>query len=317
MIASRRGIINFLLSFWIIRFMRSMPPNLFPRLSATQRHYLSISSEDIWDQAPVVPTGTLLYDGEEKVIDFLLPTPIPRGSYDSAKFMLAFRGKLGNEEGAVIGKAISLGEIKFEEDWDSDLIGNHTWAHTDFNLFGQNPNNGATSNTLEEDSLVKDNIRFVDYKTARVNESFLSTSYNNGQFKGNLPIKITPNTHIVFKIDEMWINERTPASPGYTNDWQFLWLGLNNGLGIQYSTQEQGVYMGSKVGYFEFNPDLIIMDNIYDLFKVWDITIPPVDLYLNEIGFVQQLSLLYNPSTVEHHQHMRIDVIWIIEGKEA
>ena len=273
-------------------------------------------SEDIWGQSSVVPSGTLLYDGEEKLIDFPLPTPIPRENYDSAKFTLAFKGTLGNEVGAVIGKSLTLGEIKFEEEWNNGLNGNHNWAHTGFNLLGQNIDNGTTSNLLEGDSLVKDNIRFLGHRTARVNDSFVSSIYNNGQFRDILPIKITPNTYIVFKIDEMWINERTPAPPGYTNDWQFLWLGFNNGVGIQYSTEGQGVYFGPNVAYFEFNPNLIIVDNIYDLFKVWDITIPPGDLYLNEIGFVQQLYFLDELSTAEHHQHMRIDGIWIIEGRQ-
>jgi hypothetical protein len=283
-----------------------------------------------YPESPVATNAELKYavgqdNPDEMVVDFLLLNPIPWENYSSARFTLAFRGDLGKYEGqtfltyekdAVIGKSLTLGEIKFKEEWDNGLTGNYTWAHTGFNLLGQNPDNGSTSNTIEGESLIKDNIRFVGYRTARVNESFLSTSYNNGQFRDNLPIKITPNTHIVFKIDEMWINERTPASPGYTNDWQFLWLGFNNGLGIQYSTQGQGVYMGSNVGYFEFNPNLIVVDNIYDLFKIWEITIPPGDLYLNEISFVQQLFLLDDPSTVQHHQHMRIDGIWIIEGKQ-
>jgi len=277
---------------------------------------------DIWGQAPVVSSGTVEYGGddqhpvEDTVIDFLLPTPIPKENYDSAKFTLAFKGKLGNEEGAVIGKALTLGEVKFAEEWDNGLIGSHNWAHTDFNLLGQNTDNGSTLYAFEGDSLIKDNIRFVGHKTAHVNESFLSTFYNNGQFKDNLPIKITPDTYVVFKIDEMWINERTPAPPGYTNDWQYLMLSFNNGLGIQYSTQGQGLYLGPNVGTFEFDPNLIAVDNIYQLFHIAEIPIPAGDMYLEEISFVQQLYFLDDTSNLEHHQHMKIDSIRIIEGKQ-
>ena len=146
-------------------------------------------SEDIWGQAPVVPSGTLLYDGEEKLIDFPLPTPIPRENYDSAKFTLAFKGTLGNEVGAVIGKSLTLGEIKFEEEWNNGLNGNHNWAHTGFNLLGQNIDNGTTSNLLEGDSLVKANIRFLGHRTARVNDSFVSSIYNNGQFRDIIAVQ--------------------------------------------------------------------------------------------------------------------------------
>jgi hypothetical protein len=279
-------------------------------------------SDDIWGQAPVVSSGTLEYGGddqhpvEDTVIDFWLPNPIPKENYDSAKFTLAFKGTLGNEVGAVIGKALTLGEIKFEEEWNNGLNGNHNWAHTDITLLGQNPDNGSTSNILVGDTLIKDNIRHVGKRTARVNESYVGYDTLNNQFIDILPIRITPDTYIQFKIDEMWINQRTPAPPGYTNDWQHLVLRFNNGLGIQYTTQGQGVYLGSTCGNFEFDPNLIIVDNIYELFEAAGITIPPGDLYLRNIAFIQQLSILEENSDMEHHQHMKIDSIRIVEGKQ-
>jgi hypothetical protein len=39
-------------------------------------------------------------------------------------------------------------------------------------------------------------------------------------------------------------------------------------------------------------------------------------LYLESIDFLQQLFQLDQPSTVQHHQHMEIDSIRIIEGKQ-
>jgi hypothetical protein len=276
----------------------------------------SDGSQDVWGKAPVVSSGILVYDGEETVIDFLLPTPIPRENYDSAKFILAFKGTLGKEEGAVIGKSLTLGEIKFEEEWNNGLNGNHNWAHTDFNLLDQNPDNGSTSNVLDSDSLIKDNIRRAGSWQARVNESFLSTTYNNGQYKDILPIQITPDTYVQFKIDEMWINQRTPAPSGYTNDWQFLWLGFNDGLGIEYFTQGQGIDWGSKVLGFEFDPNFIIVKNIHEAFKNSNITIPPGGLYLEEISLIQQLFFLDDPSDMEQRQRMEIDSIRIVEGKQ-
>lgn len=275
----------------------------------------SDGSEDIWGQAPVVSSGTLLYDGEEKVIDFWLPYPIPKGNYDSAKFTLAFKGKLGNEEGAVIGKALTLGEVKFAEEWDNGFTGNYTWAHTDFNLFDQNLANGSTSNLFEGDTFIKDNIRFVGYKTARVNESFLDYDYNNGQFRGILPILITPDTYFQFKIDVMSINEVPPAPPGYTNHWQALILHFNNGLTLQYFQEGQGLYTGSKTAYLTFPLGFVIVDNIYEMFKGAGITIPE-PLYLESIDFLQQLFQLEQLSTLRHQQHMEIDSIRIIEGRQ-
>ena len=272
-------------------------------------------SDDVWGQSPLVSSGTLLYDGEEKVIDFWLPNPIPKENYDSAKITLAFKGTLGNEEGAVIGKALTLGEIKFAEEWDNGLNGNYTWAHTDFNLFDQNPANGNTSNVIEADTLIKDNTRYVGHRTARVNESFLDYEYNNGQFRDFLPILVTPDTYLQFKIDAMWINEIPPAPPGYTSHWQALILYFNNGLSLQYFQEGQGLYTGSNTAYLTFPLGVVTVNNIYELFKDAGITISEL-LYLEGINFLQQLFPLDQPSAVQHHQHMEIDSIRIIEGKQ-
>jgi hypothetical protein len=274
-------------------------------------------SQDIWGKAPVVPSGTLVFNGQEKVIDFWLPDLIPVESHNSIKFTLAFKGTLGNEEGAVIGKALTLGEVKFAEEWDNGLMGNHNWGHVEFNVFGWNTdNNGSTSNTLVGDTLIKENIRYVGHRTARVNESFLDYDYNNGQFRDILPILITPDTYLQFKIDAMSINQIPPAPPGYTNHWQALILHFNNGSSLQYFQEGQGLYTGSNTAYLTFPLGLIVVDNIYDMFKGAGITIPDGPLYLEGISFLQQLFPIDEPSTVQHHQHMEIDSIRIIEGKQ-
>jgi len=132
-------------------------------------------SDDIFGLAwgspdsPAAPCPKLDYQNDGISIDFLLPDSIPRENYNSLKFTLAFKGTLGNEAGAVIGKSLSLGETKFSEEWNNGLTGNHAWGHTGYNLLGQNPDNGSTSNVIFEDTLVKDNIRYAGQTTARVN----------------------------------------------------------------------------------------------------------------------------------------------------
>jgi hypothetical protein len=61
---------------------------------------------------------------------------------------------------------------------------------------------------------------------------------------------------------------------------------------------------------------LIFVDNIYKMFQVAGIAIPPGGLYLEKIEFIQQLFELEDPSTVEHHQHMEVDFVQIIEEKQ-
>ncbi len=59
------------------------------------------------------------------------------------------------------------------------------------------------------------------------------------------------------------------------------------------------------------------MDNIYEAFKKANIAIPPGDLYLETIDFMQHLWVQDNEtSNVDNHQHMKIDSIRIVEGKK-
>lgn len=113
----------------------------------------------------------------------------------------------------------------------------------------------------------------------------------------------------------MSINAIPPAPPGQTNQWQYLMFHFNNGYNLQYSYGGQGVYLGSKTAYYDFSLGWIIVDNIKEAFEWAGIALPAGPLYLEGISLVQQLSLLGEPSTVEHHQHMEVDSIWITEGK--
>jgi hypothetical protein len=311
-----------------IVYLRAKIKNLTPNetmkdgiFTLTYSYRPTGSTEDIWAQAPLVSSGTLEYGGDNQnpvgdtVIDFPLPTPIPKENYDSAKFTLAFWGTLGNEVGAVIGKSLPLGEVKFSEEWDNGLTGNHNWGHVEFNVFGWNPNNGTTSNTIVGDTLIKENNRNMWSMSARVNESFVDYYYNNGEFRDNLPILITPDTYLQFKIDAMSINQIPPAPPGSTSHWQAMILHFNNSLTLQYFQEGQGVYMGPHTVELTFPLGLVTMDNIYDVFKRAGITIPE-PLYLEGISFLQQLFNLSEPSTVDHRQYMEIDSVRIVEGKK-
>jgi hypothetical protein len=113
----------------------------------------------------------------------------------------------------------------------------------------------------------------------------------------------------------MSINEIPPAPPGYTNHWQALILYFNNGLSLQYFQEGQGLYTGPNTAYLTFPLGLVIVDNIYEMFKQAGIAVPD-PLYLKGIDFLQQLLPIDQPSTVQHHQHMEIDSIRILEGRQ-
>ena len=277
----------------------------------------SDGSQDIFGQSSFcssdLPCNELKFQ-DETSIDFVLPALIPRENYDSVKFTLAFKGTLGNEEGAVIGRFFTPGEIKFNEEWDNGLTGNHTWAHTDFDTSRGYPGHGSTSNTLVGDVLIKENIRYAGYKNPSVNASFVGNYIIDPKYNDILPILITPNTSLQFKLDNMSINEIPPSPTGTTAHYQGLWLNFNHGLVIQLST-DQFVYYTPQTAYLTFELGKIFVNNIYKMFQDSVITIPAGDLYLERIEFVQQLFDLEQNSPVEHRQHMEVDFIRIIEEK--
>jgi hypothetical protein len=271
----------------------------------------------------LAPCDKLEYE-EDMTIDFIIPDPIPIESSNSAKFTLAFRGNLvlrdehgaekSSEVDAVIGKSFTLGEVKFSEEWDNGLTGNHNWAHTDFST-SQAYSHGTSSNIIEGDTLIKENIRFAGFKNAKANGSFIGVEPLYPGHEDGFPILITPKTSLQFKIDTMSINQIPPAPPGHTNHCQGLFLYFNNGLALQLTQDGQAVYLGPTVAIWTFDLGLIFVNNIYQMFEDAGIT-PPEPLYLYKISFSQQLFELEEPSTVEHHQHMEIDFISIVEEKE-
>ena len=270
-------------------------------------------SWDIWGKGPVVSSGTLIYDGEETVIDFNLSNPIHFENYTSAKFTLAFKGTLGNEEGAVIGKALTLGEIKFNEEWNNGLIGNHTWGHTDFNLFDQ-LGSGVSSNIIENDILVKDHIIHLNSKWPHTNDSIVSSRTGFEQFRDNLPIQITSDTYLEFKIDEMSIDQVPPDPPGEKSHWQYFIVRFTNGLNLMMTQEGQEVYLGDDNAYCFFPIGADYVYNIYELFKERGFVIPDGTMDIDLIGFTQVL--WYPPGNVEYYQRMKIDYIRIVEGKK-
>ena len=314
-----------------IYIMRGKIKNITPTQETMKNGWFTLSyhytptgkptdgSEDIYGQTSVCssesPCEELKYQ-DEKSFDFILPELIPKGLYDSVKFTLAFKGTLGNEEGAVIGKYFTPGEIKFNEEWDNGLTGNHTWAHLDFGTSQTYAGHGTTSNIIEGDTLIKENVRYAGYANPSASASFVGIDPYYPGYQDNLPVLITPNTSLQFKIDKMSINQIPPSPPGTTAHYQGLWLFFNHGLALQLSQDGQFVNYSPTTAMRTFDLGLISVENIHKMFQDAGITIPPGDLYLEKIDFAQQLFELAGPSAVEHRQHMEVDFIRIVEEKQ-
>ena len=195
----------------------------------------------------------------------------------------------------------------FEEEWDKPLPGNYVWAHTGVNWSSSNPGIGSNLNQIAGDYLIKENIRDAGGRLARVNESFLGY----GSFPGPFPLPITPNTYLMYKIDEMDMNPLNPPS-AYIGH-QFMMLSFTNLLTLQVSQEGQMENWNATTAYYTFTPGQIIVNNIYESFQRVGIPIPG-SFQINFLSFAQRWHLLGEAAAGDHVQRMKVDFIRIVEA---
>lgn len=239
---------------------------------------------------------------QEMVVTFRIDPPLSKNDYEALKFNLAFKGDLGNERDAVIGKTFNPGRVIFEEEWNTPPYGNYGWAHTGLNWDSLNPGAGSSSNEIAGDYLTKKNIRPAGERLARVNESFLGY----GNFPGPFPLPITEKTYLMYKIIEM---SMIPLEVGY----QIMLLSFTDKLALQISQEGQMVYWNDKTAYYTFTPGDIVVDNIYESFQRANIAIPlPFEIHF--LSFDQRFDLMTSPAAADQFQTMNIDFIQLVEA---
>ncbi len=285
----------------------------------------SDGSDDMFARSDDVPSDVLQY-GQETALLFSLQEPIPLDLFNSARCMLAFHGKLGKEEGAVVGKYFLPGKIKFVEDWYKGKRGKHPWFHS---TDADNYENGFTDNSIIGDIfLSKRNIRFIGDDRRRRNESFLWLIDHGSQYQEADPnspygIPITPDTYLQFKIEKMSINHKPPAIPGYKSHYQYLGLVFEfapagqppaSYPALQITMDDQQVdLIEYDEAYYIFKEGKNYLVNIFDAFQSRGMTVA-TPCYLRLIDMNQYLHSLDQPSTVQHEQNMQVRFINIVEA---
>ncbi len=270
--------------------------------------------------------GSLDYGQVSEGLNFLFPegTQIPVDQWDSIKLTLTYQGKLGSEEGAVIGKVFSPGKLKFNEELNTAPKGDYNWFQMDSPVFGtnicpyHNIEHGVAQNEIVGGKLIKTNIRYpiADpsglYPGAHFNLSLVGIHNLSGNTYANniFPIPITKDTYIEFKIDDMTISPITAASGIYTH-YQGMVLSFNNGYKLELSLNDQFWYINSTTGYFTFSAGYIILDNIHNMFAQYNLPVP-ADFKLNSIGLHQQIGFDL-PLDTQYEQQMTVDFIRIVE----
>jgi len=218
------------------------------------------------------------------------------------------------------GQYTPLPPVEFVEEWDNGLTGNHPWIH---NTYIHDPDFGYVTNVIEDIGdgvLFKDSVRYVGRGDNSLNESVFNF-YDTPPFVSGLPV--TPETYVEFRIDDLSINEFPPDPEGYTSSWQHFSLVFNSGSGtelfsIKFSEDGQWPPGDLSIGtdiehYVPLGQDSSF--NIHSVFQASGIEIPE-PLFLIQAIFNQ--TLWYPPvsSTVEYHQHMEVDYIRVLDGRE-
>ncbi|MCX5913998.1 MAG: hypothetical protein NTV04_18940 [Deltaproteobacteria bacterium] len=254
-----------------------------------------------------------LKSGEEQTYDFQVFDNVPVDILTSLKFILAFRGTLGNEEGAVIGKVFGPGEVKFNEEWNNGFHGNYAWFHAGIDEPVWEPGSGTVLNVVVDGRLVKENVIFPGVGGQRLNKSDVG---GEGPYQDIFPILVTPRTYLQFKVDDISI-ARNPASPP---DWkadhyQCVRFDFSKGYSLLFSQGEYDpVWDRTKTAHYTFPLGYIIVDSIHGLFERSGIQIPEGPFYLWSIGFHQLLFDAYEES--EYREHMAVDFVRVVEEKE-
>jgi hypothetical protein len=223
----------------------------------------------------------------------------------------------------VPGQYTPLPPVEFIEEWDNGLTGNHPWIH---NAYIPGPDFGYVTNAIEaidengDGVLYKDSVRYVAKENNTLNESVFNF-HDTPPFKPGLPI--TPETYVEFRIDDLTINELPPAPAGYTTGWQYFSMNFNSGPGteiisVQFSKNghwaPSDLSIGTNIYYFvSLGEDSSF--NIYSIFQESGLEVPE-PLFLVQVVFNQTLWYLSEPSTVQHHQHMEVDYIRVLDGRE-
>lgn len=221
------------------------------------------------------------------------------------------------------GQYNPLPPLDFIEEWDNGLTGNYPWIH---NTYIPDSDSGYATNVIAEINdngdgvLYKDTVRYIGKANNTLNESVFNF-HDTAPFMPGLPI--TPETYVEFRIDDLTINEFPPAPEGSTSSWQYFSLNFNSGPGtelisIEFSEDGQwppaDLSVGTDIQYYvPLGQDASF--NVHSVFQQAGIDIPE-PLYLIQAVFNQTLWDLTEPSTVEHHQHMEVDYLRVLDGRE-
>ena len=255
-------------------------------------------SEDIFVRAEQTPPIGELAFNESVEFSFASSELIPIDRWDTVTCSLAFRGRLGNETDAVVGKVFKPGKILFNEEWDNGITGNHDW------VFRGNSDSWSTKEVVDG-HLIMESAHYPEHNVdGRLNELFMNfkTDSSDG-------LLITPTTHVQFIIPEMSsaVGDESGANHAFL-------MYFNDGTIIEFTGDGPLCDWTDPDRFIPLNFDLnkIITANVMERYETANRPIPD-PLYLESIQFMQ---LAFLEALKDYWFYMDVDAIRIFDTRQ-
>jgi hypothetical protein len=283
---------------------------------------------------------TILLMGESVPVSFTIPTD----AQEPGKYILVFRGTMGNEDNAVAGRVVRT----WREEWDNGLTGNHNWLSSDPD-FKNNFYFGYIKDTVANGTLTKDNStnntssgninqNWIGGPSIKIpianpspNTSSLCTQPGPVQycrtmdcdqcfandFGQGFPMLITKDTWLSLKIDDMTSN--VPSScPGWDKEGAYQGIKLSFSVGPQhdYNVTVNFTLAGNEA-YYYVNDNVVVPKaqdysvNIYTMLAPIVELLEPIVLY--QINIIQWIHCGPDNLNTNYQQHMVVDYIRVMD----
>lgn len=259
----------------------------------------------------------------------ILFTP-PTDNSNPGRYWTVFRGRLGEEDGAVIG---SFG-FRWVEEWDQGLTGRHPWYQTTTDPLAGVPAGSVVRTEVSGGILTQENTRPAGTTQFRPSGSFPSFQVNQSYIgvvdhtesdptphthphQDLFPLRVTPQTEFHVKVDEMSINVQPPAPNCPGNVWgngayQQIALFFNNGRRLEFTVPGQQFFAVD-----DFNPVFIplgqeVRINVYQALQARGVAIvEPLDIML--LSIAQQFLPPCEATAEEQRQVLHVDYLRLLD----
>lgn len=281
-------------------------------------YYDNTQNERIWLTTYSITTP--IAQGQTTDAIYIIP---PTDNKTPGRYWAVFNGKLGEEEGAVIG---AFG-YSWTEEWDNGLKGNHPWYTTMNDPTVIIPYGSTILAEVSNGILTQENMRPAGTTSSNQNWQLNTTRigvdpYGSTAYLDAFPLPVTSDTEVRVKIDLINTNFPTPLPQCiYTNvngAYQHILIVFNQTFSdgttyIEFTVSGQQYNTMDTFRPVFITPGVEARINIYQELQRRGITFAE-PLQIIRVNITQQFLPPCDTTTEDQQQLMQVDYIRIIDG---